>query len=193
MIRSWLGVLAFVAVAAGLFVGLTHFGQETDTFYRDHPSHFTRSSPGRLILPPLSGHIFSSRCAASSPCKARRITVFRGLYARGPVPPEVAQIGGVAVPLFLLSVAGYLALQGLRGMWHIIAALPLFIFGLIFLLPLVGSVYLDTHYQRYIPNVSLLRDLTSPLLLSTTTAAGMLLSGVVWIGIDTFRGRQNKQ
>ena len=194
MTRSWLSALTLIVVAAGLFVGLTHFGQEVDTFYRDHPSHFTytRSSTDYLILP-MGGSFSTPNCAARSPCKVLMVETINGLFARGRNRFDTARIGGVAMPILLLSVAGYLALSKLRGAWHVIAAVPLLTGGLILLLPLVGIVYLDSHYPQYTPTVSLLDALISPLLLSTIAASGMLLSCVVWVGIDTFRGHQNKQ
>jgi hypothetical protein len=121
------------------------------------------------------------------------VTTYNGLYARSFVPPAVAQIGGIVVPLLLLSFSSYLGLSKLRGQWHAIAALPLFTGGVILLLPLVGIVYLDTHYQKYLPKVSLWNDLIFPVLLSTVVASGILLSGVVWMSVEVFRRRKGNQ
>ena len=190
MTRSLLGAFVLIFVAVGLFLGLTQFGQEVDTLGRDHT--LTRSSPGRLILPPLGGSIHSPRCAEDFPCKVMLVTVYNGLYARSSIPPVAAQIGGIVVPILLLSFAGYLGLMKLQGLWHAIAALPLFTGGSILLLPLAGIVYLDTHYQQYIRNISLLDNLISPLMLSTIATSCILLSGAAWVCIDTFRRDQNK-
>jgi len=191
MTRSLHGAVVLIIVAVGLFLGLTRFGQEVDTFTRDRT--FTRSSPGRLIFPPLGGRVISPRCADVSPCKVRLVTVYNELYARSSIPPAVAQIGGIVVPLLLLSIAGSLPLSKMRGPWHVVSVLPLLLGGLILLLPLVGIVYLDTHHQKYLPKGSLWNNLISPGLPSTIVASGILLGGVVWISIDAFRGRHSNQ